>query len=413
MAGSLQDVRQGFRRVPRSALAVIVASCATALGPLSPEVSAAPLPVRSAQYPANLQFGSITAGPGGVELVGTTAVAGDSGVDCLSAQLSPSTLALSDIVEPRCDNPLLSGQAFMAVSQPLPGGLSDDIRLAALAPFTGALELGPVIGRYEDVSDTHLESTVGGGSLWLYLAAPLGLPNHSEAIEVSEATGQVVAKAVFPWVLTRPAIAADDEGLYVSPSNESGFSRAGANSNVAIFRVAPASGHVQAFYRAGAQGGGEGVFTNWMTADGSSIWAQTCRHVTHANVCRVLRFDGTGSRPAMTSGQQSQTDDWVVGNGTVGLFSSLLPKAATVSQALTPTTVVKFDPWTGSQAKVTSVMLPPYWGSFSYGGNQQTAIYDGALYLLVPPGQIESGPGEVGTEPSPGVVYRVPIREAP
>lgn len=362
--------------------------------------AAAPVQVLSAQYPANLQFGSVTAGPEGLQLSGTATIAGDTGVDCLTAQVDPMTLVLSHIVEPRCDDPRTSGEPFMEVSQPRPGGLSDDLRIAGLAPATGDIALGPVIASYEDASDTHLESVVGGGSLWLYLAAPLGLPNNSEAIEVSEATGQVLGRALLPWVLTRPVIAADDEGLFISPSIESGLSRAGTKSGVTIFRVAPGAKTAQPFYRAG--GVGQGVVANWMVGDGSSLWAEVCRRPASTDVCHILRFDGLGPGPAMTSPEISETDDWAVGNVTVGLFSSLWPPSSAAGAPPPATTIVRVDPSDGAETKVASVMLPAYWGFLSYDGNPGAAIYDGALYLL----------GQLG-QTNATTLYRVPISGTP
>jgi len=379
------------------------------LGPAPAQIAAAaPTPVSSAQFPPNLQFESITAGPGGLLMSGTATIAGNSGVDCLSAEVNPLALSLSHLIEPRCDDPRISGEPFMAVSQPLAGGLADDLRIARLSPLgTGNIELGPVIATYEEASDTHLESALGGGTLWLYVAAPRASPNHSEAIEVSEASGQVLQKALLPWVLTRPVVTADDEGLYIAPSIESGFSAAGAKSEVTIFRVGPTSRSAQPFYVAGTGGLGGGEFTNWMVGDGSALWAEVCRHLSTTNACHVLRFDRLVPRPALTSAETAQTDDWAVGNGVSGIFSSLFPSSTVTGAEPTSTTIVKIDPSNGAQTTVASVTLPAYWGELSYDANPDAALYDGALYLLGPSGQTSLPVG--GPETVPTTLYRVPV----
>jgi hypothetical protein len=79
--------------------------------------------------------------------------------------------------------------------------------------------------------------------------------------------------------------------------------------------------------------------------------------------------------------------------------------------ASTSTTIVKIDPSNGTETTVASVILPSYWGFLSYDGNPDAAIYDGALYLLGPPGQTPLAVG--ATETVPATLYRVPVGAMP
>jgi hypothetical protein len=119
----------------------------------------------SATIPSNLAFTAMASSPTGLVLSGTTTLDGDQGALCLMARANARTLALSGIVEPFCDSPLLSGRSVVAV-QRHSGSMLTSVRIAHLSP-TGHVEVGPVVVRFEEASDTHLESVYTAGSLWL------------------------------------------------------------------------------------------------------------------------------------------------------------------------------------------------------------------------------------------------------
>ena len=135
------------------------------------------------------------------------------------ARANASTLALSDIVEPFCDSPLLSGHSVVAVQQGSRSMLTS-VRIAHLSP-TGQVEVGPVVVTYEEASDTHLESVYAAGSLWLY--APDTPGGGGRALRISETTGQVLQDTPVSPAMDRPVIGANENGLYLAPNPETGF----------------------------------------------------------------------------------------------------------------------------------------------------------------------------------------------
>jgi hypothetical protein len=78
--------------------------------------------------------------------------------------------------------------------------------------------------RFNEASDTHLEWAYGDGRLWLYDVSVLGgraARPRAEIVEISLASGRVVRAVAMPR-LTRPFLAADDDGLWIAPSPETG-----------------------------------------------------------------------------------------------------------------------------------------------------------------------------------------------
>jgi hypothetical protein len=94
---------------------------------------------RSATYPAAFQFSGISVSANGLGLYGTSTVAGNQGVDCLEADVSPVTLALSDVFEPRCDDPRAYGEPVVPVEATVGHGNYISVRVARVDPATGRL----------------------------------------------------------------------------------------------------------------------------------------------------------------------------------------------------------------------------------------------------------------------------------
>ena len=206
-----------------------------ALGSVGPASAAAAY--RSATYPAALQFSGISVSVNGLGLYGTTTVAGNQGVDCLEANVNPVTLTLSEVFEPRCDDPRAYGEPVVPVEATVDGGNYIAVHVARVDPATGHIEVGPVLGIDEDASDTRPLWVYGAGSLWLYLTAPRGSANASEALRVSASTGQLVQTARVSPALYRPVLAADDDGLYLSPAVNGEAQAAPGNANAVVFHV--------------------------------------------------------------------------------------------------------------------------------------------------------------------------------
>jgi hypothetical protein len=341
----------------------------------------------SATIPSNLAFTAIASSPSGLVLSGTTTLGGDQGVLCLMAKANARTLALSGIVEPFCDSPLLSGHSVVAVQQ---GSRSmvTSVRIAHLSP-TGQVEVGPVVVTYEEASDSHLESVYAAGSLWLY--APSTPSGEGRALRISETTGQVLQDTPVSPAMDRPVIGANANGLYLAPNPETGFlgSAKLSKENGIIYHVGIGASGVQIFDASpGRQFPG---YVSWIIGDGNSLWADIChRPVGHR--CMITRFNGSSPKPVFQVSDRDLTSFWVIGSVAQGFYSVALRGGATTSADY----VIRIDPATGAVKVITTVPLPEYWPGAWYDGSTEAALYGRSLYLLSPPGN-----------QTPGMLYRV------
>ena len=251
----------------------MVAVFASAFAGANPASAAATY--RSSTYPAAFEFSGISVSAAGLGLYGTATVAGNQGVDCLEADVGPVTLALSEVFEPRCDDPRAYGYTVVPVEATVDQGNYISVRVARVNPATGHIEVGPVLGTDEDASDTRPLWVYGAGSLWLYLTAPRGSSNASEALRVSASTGQLVQTARVSPAIYRPVLAADASGLYLSPA-VNGQAQAGpGNANAVVFHVGIGATRSEVFYRwpAGQWYG----FADWMSGSGDQLSADLCQ----------------------------------------------------------------------------------------------------------------------------------------
>lgn len=343
----------------------------------------------SAPIPANLAFTAVMSSPSGLVLSGTTPLDGDQGVLCLAARANARTLALSGLVEPFCDSPVLSGHSVVAVQQGSPSMLTS-VRIAHLSP-AGRVFIGPVVVRYEEASDTHLESVYAGGSLWLY--APDTPGGGGRALRISATTGQVLQDTPVTLAMDRPVIGANATGLYLAPNPETAFlgSRPLPKENGIIYHVGIGASGVQIFDAShGKQFSG---YVNWITGDGNSLWADIChRPVGHR--CMITRFNGSSPNPVFQVSDRGLTAFWVIGSIAQGFYSVALRGASTTSAH----NVIRIDPGTGAVKVITSLPLPEFWSGAWYDGSTDAALYRRSLYVLSSPGN-----------QTPGTLYRVRI----
>ena len=345
----------------------------------------------SVAFASNLGFTAIAVSPSGLVLSGTTTLDGDQGVLCLMARANARTLAVSDIVEPFCDSPLLSGHSVAAIQQ-RSRSMVTSVRIAHLSP-TGQVELGPVVVRYEEASDTHLESVYTAGSLWLY--AP-STPTGGRALRISETSGRVLQDTPVSPAMDRPVIAANANGLYLAPNPETGFlgSAKLPTENGIIYHVGIGASSVKIFdVAAGKRFLG---YVSWITGDGNSLWADIChRPVGHR--CLISRFNGSSPKPVFQVSDRDLTGFWAIGSIRQGFYSVALRGGATTSADY----VIRIDPATGAVKIITTVPLPEFWPGDWYDGATDAALHGHSLYLLSP-----------GTNQTPGTLYRVPLPTA-
>ena len=336
----------------------------------------------SAAIPSNLAFAAIASSPSGLVLSGTTTLGGDQGVLCLMARANARTLALSGIVEPFCDSPLLSGHPVVAVEQ---GSRSmvTSVRIAHLSP-TGQVEVGPVVVKYEEASDTHLESVYAAGSLWLY--AP-STPSGGRALRISETTGRVLQDTTVSPAMDRPVIGANANGLYLAPNPETGFlgSAKLPNENGIIYHVGIGASGVQIFDA--SPGKRFPGYVSWIAGDGNSLWADICQRPVATPRCMITRFNGSSPKPVFRHSDRNLTAFWVIGSIAQGFYSVALPGGRTSSSG----DVIRIDPATGAVKLITSLPLPKYWQGYWYDGSTEAALHGRSLYLLSPPGNQTAG----------------------
>jgi len=336
----------------------------------------------SAPIPPNLAFTALASSPSGLVLSGTTTLDGDQGVLCLMARANARTLALSGIVEPFCDSPLLSGHSVVAVQQSS-RSMMTSVRIAHLSP-TGRVEVGPVVLRYEEASDTHLESVYAAGSLWLY--AP-STPRGGRALRISETTGAVLQDTPVSPAMDRPVIGANATGLFLAPNPETGFLGSGRSpkENGIIYHVGIGASSVQIFEAsAGKRFLG---YVSWIAGDGNSLWADICHRPVAAPGCMITRFNGSSPKPVFRKPDRNLTAFWVVGSVAQGFYSVALTGGRTSSSGH----VIRIDPATGAVKVITSLPLPEYWQGYWYDGSSEAALHGRSLYLLSPPGNQTAG----------------------
>jgi hypothetical protein len=328
---------------------------------------------------------------------GTATEDGDQGVACVMANVTLTSLAISRVIEPRCDDPRRLAAPIEAVQQTAPS-MQTSVRIARIDPKTGHLELGPVVVTYTEISDSHLEVAQGPGYLWLY--API-TPKGAQALRISDATGAVLQDTTISPAMDRPLIAANADGLFLAQAGNSAFLEQSAPTSandVAIFRLGVGASNVEPFdvpNNPTFQG-----FASWMTGSGTSLWADICARPISTVTCKITRFDGTEGKPvyAVTDPVGDGGLGWVVGNAATGLYST----APIGSGETTSYRIVRIAPDTGAVSTLATLTLPAFYRGIAGSGAGEAVVADGALYLLAPP----TGPAGGSL---PGRLYRVAL----
>ncbi|MCU1492476.1 MAG: hypothetical protein JWO62_240 [Acidimicrobiaceae bacterium] len=153
-------------------------------------------------------------------------------------------------------------------------------------PATGKDALGPVIMTWSDASDTHFESIVGDGSLWIFDAYTR---KGAEVVRVSERNGRVENTIHLPRDTDRPVLATDDDGLWMGIAMNGGYDRSLPGSP--IYHVAAGSNVAKLVFT-----GGHATF--WMVTSGHSLWDDigTVSPSGGGPSQAIWRFDGPTAR---------------------------------------------------------------------------------------------------------------------
>jgi hypothetical protein len=169
-----------------------------------------------------------------------------------------------------------------------------EVRISVRNQATGSSKVGSVVMRYGNFSDTRPEWTYGGGYLWLYdvgTASDTDQPAlPAEVLRISLATGRVLASAQMP-VLSRIALAADDDGLWFAPSQETGWVTGTSPPAVLYFLpIGATHPHVVQQRESLAQG------VNWMVAAGRTAWVNVTTNPKAPTIVTET-FKTPGSKP--------------------------------------------------------------------------------------------------------------------
>ncbi len=302
---------------------------------------------------------------------------------CNSAEVDPTTLALSHLMTSSCANPAIEDQHVLPVVTVEPdvafgtGGVATvTVRISRVVAGPPGYLLGPVVMSFPQESDGWPTWTYGGGDLWLFDALAKG---GSQLVRISCSTGAVLQRIAMP-AISRPIVAFDDDGFWLAPAANSGGDSGASNG---VYHVTPGSA---AATRAFSLPSGEPV--SWLVAIGhslwlapgprpSAIWHRTGASATlagraqlPASLADVLMVQGSGS--AMVGGPS-------------GLWTAV-PKAAGTGQR-----VFLLLPDSGSATEV-ALLKPAYAApdDLRYG-KIEAVSYRRSMYLLDPPA--ESGPG--------------------
>lgn len=323
-----------------------------------------------------------------VSYAGTLGVAGGdiivgdetSSTVCRLAIVDPVSLKLISNRNTSCTDPSLDGAMVMPVESPLAAGSPIGVvRIATRTSASGAINVGPVVMRYENSSTTSPEWTYGGGYLWLYDVAlaksTKTAPRGAEVVRISLTTGQVMATVTVPS-LVRVELAANGDGLWIGRSQETTL--VGSKPPALLYFVGVRATKPRVVIRSGD-------YVSWLAAEGHAAWATlvgadksgapiTDSFLTPTGKPRVTTLSSTVIVPIET-GQESFDAQPVVEDPGVGLFFVTTEYPKSGNSAVSFQQIFTFNPTNGHESKVTSIRL-------SSGRFQASVVYKGSLYLL-------------------------------
>ena len=329
----------------------------------------------------------------------TTFKGGRVGGRCAAATIAAASLRVETIAYGSCGDPALFGQHAIPIVYALSkanhagwGVNALAIRISTLdqSPQSG-YRVGPIIVTYPDGSDMRAEMTEGDGSLWIYTPLVGSHLRNGELLRVSLATGRVAERWKMPPI-TRALLATNKHGLWLAPSNESGFSEhATAAEKVAqgsLYHVTPGLPQPVRVFDVGAWG------ARWLVASGNEVWLARGRA---SRSPALWRFQGAGATRtldgASTSGGIQDCGD--LGDGPVTVMGSA-GGILCVSNPNMNTERVQWLSAAGGHSTVVANVSTS--GEWEFVDN---AVIDKGAYFFVEPTERDSP--EVGKP----VIYRI------
>lgn len=275
--------------------------------PPGPSVHLASSPVTSVSLPPSGHFSSLGVAGGRLILSGgppysvptsgyeTTLADGRATGTCHAAIVDPRTLAIGRVRSANCGDPGLYGERVLPVAYLVRRAGVDGAGVGTIAVRIARSDaaardgyaLGPVVTSYPQCSDCQIAWIYGDGSLWLY--NPLAAPRRTRGLvlRISERSGAILQRWSMPEII-RALLAVDADGMWLSPSVESGFPGHLTNSQrvpyESLYRLAPGARSAR---RVLTEPGGD---ARWLVAaghvataaidtgrDASTIWTFTGR----------------------------------------------------------------------------------------------------------------------------------------
>jgi hypothetical protein len=267
------------------------------------------------------------------------------GSRCAWLVVSSEPLRVRSSFHAKCERPPVAAEPVVPVQ--FLGRLNQvSVRVARPNRMAGRVSDGPVVMRFQDVSDTKLEWTYGPGSLWVYDVAALdsaGRRPRAELLDISTATGEVVRSVSMP-PLTRPLLAADTDGLWIAASPGTG-----AGTPAPIYHLALGSATPRVVHSGG-------YATLWLVAGGHGVWADIGTIPPHSSAStpirqEIWRFDGpsaTAHALASANGLNSSATPVVQARSAALWTLSLIPSSRG-SYLCTHEQLVRIDARTGRQ----------------------------------------------------------------
>ncbi len=332
---------------------------------------------------------------------------------CAAASVDPLTMRVLSVAHGNCGDPALFGERVMPIvyaptvrNAPGWGTNALVMRMSTVDPAVrGGYRLGPIIVTYANCSDCRAQTISGDGSLWVYASMVGTGAELGELLRVSETTGRVVERWTLPSI-SRALLATDTNGLWLAPSNDSGFpTGASASQKLAVeslYRVAPGMRRPERAFDVGGDG------ARWLVANGENVWLDIG---WPSSTPTLWRFEGPTATPtiraAATLGGFRQCGDLGEGSATVlgganGIYCVGNPEPD--SQG-----VYWLGPSGGRSTVVASVSTSNSWEFID-----NAVTYRGSYYFVDPPTPVfdilYDGAASQTVGDKPAVLYRVAPR---
>lgn len=339
----------------------------------------------------------------------TTLSHGRASSDCDAATVNPRTLKLTDVARANCADPALYGLKALVVQSQVRGLPSDGgtftvgVRIARVdqaAP--GGFTLGPVVMAYGQCSDCGAEWIYGDGSAWIYDAYARRTRPSGELLRVSEATG-AIRRWTMPAIV-RPLLAVDRDGLWLSPSNQSGgpptLHPTAAQNHFydSLIHIPGGAGDVSRPFDVP-------VGALWLVAAGHTVWLERLGAPRRSQLWRLdggsARAHFLGDYPADSSqdGEYGAGPPTYAGDANIGIDYVVNGNATQQ--------VFRLSPNSPRQHRLARVNAPR--NVSPYGAEPAVAAFDGSFYFLDPPTLSYPANAVAPAVHGQGVLYRVRV----